>query len=206
MCCCETRSMSHDTSRAVSGHAFSGSSGPAFTVSHSTPYRGTDGAGLVKTVPLVGLENRELGTSTGPGVRVALGDQACRRQSQAIEPPAEPALLGPSMHLKAQDPTAKSNFYGDLPNEMIFLCSLEAHQHPAMARWCGENPLRLALAFLNRAGVIGSIRRAASLSRSAPVPWREPKPTHDHNTRAARATLQSRHYLPCAHEMGGVSL
>jgi len=32
---------------------------------------------------------------------VALGDQACRRQSQALELPAEPALLAPFMHLKA---------------------------------------------------------------------------------------------------------
>jgi len=119
--------MSHGTSHPVSGHAFSGSSGPAFTVSHSTACRGADGAGLVKTVLLVGLENRELGTSTGPGVRVALSDQAYRRQSQAIELRAKRALLGPSMHVKARDRTAKSNFYGDLPNGLTFLWSLEAH-------------------------------------------------------------------------------
>ena len=38
------------------------------------------------------------------------------------------------MHLKARDPTAKSNFYGDFPNELMFLRSLEAHQHIAIAR------------------------------------------------------------------------
>jgi len=88
---------------------------------------------------------------------VALGDQACRRQSQALELRAEPALLGPSMHLKARDPAAKSNFYGDLPNELIFLCSLEAHRHIAIARWCAGKSLRLALALLIRPGVIGSL-------------------------------------------------
>ena len=134
----------------------------------------------------VGLENRELGTSTGPGVRVALSDQACRRQSQAIEPPAEPALLGPSMHLKAQDPTAKSNFYGDFPNEMTFLRTLQAHQHIVIARWCAGKPLRLALALLNRAGVISSMWRAGSPSRSAPVPWPDPQPTYVRHSRSPR--------------------
>ena len=132
---------------------------------------------------------------------MALSDQACRRQSQVIELRAKRALLGPSMHLKAQDPTAKNNFYGDLLNDLIFLRSLEARRHIAIARWCGGKPLRLALALLNRRGVVGCLCgevAASQQARRCRGPIRNRLTTH---TTAARATQRRRHYLPCANEM-----
>jgi len=114
---------------------------------------------------------------------VALSDEACPCQSQAMELRAERALLGPSTHVKARDRTAKGNFYEDLPNELIFLRSLEAQRHIAIARWCGEKPMRLVPALLIQPGVIGSIWGVASLSRSALVAWPGPQPTHDTHDR-----------------------
>jgi len=80
---------------------------------------------------------------------------------------AKRALLGSAMRLKVRDPTAKTDFYGDLLTELISLRSLEAHQHIAIVGAIGlKKPLRLALVLSNRARLIGSMWRAGTLSRS----------------------------------------
>ena len=97
-------------------------------------------------------------------------------------------------------PTAKSNSCGDLPNELIFLCSLEACQHIAIARWCGGKLVRLALALLNRRGVIGSLCGEVAASHEArrcrgPIRNRPTYDTHDrresHVTEPVLSTLRT---------------
>ena len=89
---------------------------------------------------------------------LVLGDEASRRDSQAINQRVQRAKLDPAMQLEAWDPTAKVTFDQELLNELVSLRFLEAHHHVALVGPCGVGKTFLA----NALGHI-ACRRGASV-------------------------------------------
>jgi len=89
---------------------------------------------------------------------LVLGDEASRRDSQAVTLRVQRAKLDPAMQLEAWDSTAKVTFDQPLLNELVSLRFLESRHHVAMVGPCGVGKTFLAHA-------LGHIacRRAASV-------------------------------------------
>ncbi len=89
---------------------------------------------------------------------LVLGDEASRRDSQAVTLRVQRAKLDPAMQLEAWDSTARVTFDQQLLNELVSLRFLEARHHVAMVGPCGVGKTFMAHA-------LGHIacRRAASV-------------------------------------------
>ncbi len=75
---------------------------------------------------------------------LVLGDEASRRDSQAVTLRVQRAKLDPAMQLEAWDSTAKVTFDQQLLNELVSLRFLEARHHVALVGPCGVGKTFLA--------------------------------------------------------------
>jgi DNA replication protein DnaC len=75
---------------------------------------------------------------------LVLGDEASRRDSQAVTLRAQRARLDPAMQLEAWDPTAKVTYDQQLLNELTSLRFLEARHHVAIVGPVGVGKTFLA--------------------------------------------------------------
>ena len=89
---------------------------------------------------------------------LVLGDEAARRDSQAVTLRVQRAKLDPAMQLEAWDTTAKVTLDQHLLNELVSLRFLDARHHVALVGPCGVGKTFLA----NALGHI-ACRRAASV-------------------------------------------
>jgi DNA replication protein DnaC len=89
---------------------------------------------------------------------LVLGDEASRRDSQAVAQRVQRANLDPAMQLEAWDPSAKVTYDHELLNELVSLRFLEARHHVALIGPCGVGKTFLA----NALGHI-ACRRGASV-------------------------------------------
>jgi DNA replication protein DnaC len=89
---------------------------------------------------------------------LVLGDEASRRDSQAVTLRAQRARLDPAMQLEAWDPTAKVTYDQQLLNELTSLRFFEARHHVAIV-----GPVGVGKTFLSHALGHIACRRTASV-------------------------------------------